>query len=101
MNQQAIAGQVARGGVQDVFWIGHAHGKRVFMHSDGHITAIIGDLIELGLDALNSQIFCMGVEDLGRRFRGEPVGEQDMCSEAMRPENCAEGGIASAGASPD
>jgi uroporphyrinogen decarboxylase len=51
--------------------IAHAHGKHAFMHSDGHITEIIPDLIEIGLDALNSQVFCMGVEELGNRFAGE------------------------------
>jgi uroporphyrinogen decarboxylase len=51
--------------------IAHAHGKHVFMHSDGWITEIIPDLIDIGLDALNSQVFCMGVEELGRRFAGE------------------------------
>ncbi len=45
-------------------------GKYVFMHSDGRITEIIGDLIELGVDALNCQVHCMGVAELGRRFRG-------------------------------
>lgn len=51
--------------------IAHSHGKKIFMHSDGYIIDIIPDLIELGLDALNSQIFCMGVEELGRRFKGK------------------------------
>jgi uroporphyrinogen-III decarboxylase len=46
------------------------HGKFVFLHSDGYITDIIPDLIEIGVDALNSQIFCMGVKDLGEKFRG-------------------------------
>jgi uroporphyrinogen-III decarboxylase len=41
------------------------------MHSDGHITEVIPDLIEVGIDALNAQIFCMGVEDLGKRFKGK------------------------------
>ncbi len=41
------------------------------MHSDGHITEIIPDLIEVGVQALNAQIFCMGVEDLGRQFKGK------------------------------
>jgi len=51
--------------------IAHAHGKHAFMHSDGYITDIIPDLIEIGLDALNAQVTCMGVEELGRRFGGE------------------------------
>jgi hypothetical protein len=51
--------------------IAHSHGKYAFFHSDGYITDIIPDLIELGLDAVNSQVFCMGVEELGRRFAGQ------------------------------
>jgi hypothetical protein len=47
-----------------------AAGKYVFMHSDGYILPIIEDLIEIGVDALNAQIFCMGVEELARRFKG-------------------------------
>ncbi len=46
-------------------------GKYVFFHSDGHTMAIIPDLIEIGIDALNTQIFCMDIEELGRRFKGE------------------------------
>jgi len=34
------------------------------MHSDGHIPAIDPDLIEIGVDAVNSQLFCMRVEAL-------------------------------------
>ncbi len=50
--------------------IAHKAGKRIFMHSDGYIVDIIPDLIELGLDALNSQIFCMGIERLAK-FKGK------------------------------
>jgi len=49
----------------------HGAGKFVFMHSDGHIAAIYPDLIEIGVDALNSQLFCMDIEELGRRHRGQ------------------------------
>jgi uroporphyrinogen decarboxylase len=48
----------------------HAAGKFAFLHSDGHITALIPELIEIGVDALNSQLFCMDLEELGRRFKG-------------------------------
>lgn len=50
--------------------IAHRHGKLVLMHSDGYITDIIEDLIEIGVDALNAQIFCMDIEELERRFGG-------------------------------
>jgi uroporphyrinogen decarboxylase len=50
--------------------IAHRHGQYLFMHSDGHIAAILPDLVEIGVDAVNAQVFCMDIEDLGRRFSG-------------------------------
>jgi uroporphyrinogen decarboxylase len=49
---------------RDFVQIAHGAGKKLFMHSDGHILAIYSDLVELGIDAVNSQLFCMGVENL-------------------------------------
>lgn len=59
--------------------IAHEHQKYMFMHTDGYIMDILPDLIELGLDAINAQIFCMGVEKLGKIFRGKITfwGEMD------------------------
>lgn len=51
--------------------IARKYGKYVFMHSDGNIEEIIPDLIEIGIDALNSQLFCMNIEDLGRKYKGK------------------------------
>jgi uroporphyrinogen-III decarboxylase len=51
--------------------IAHRSGKAMFMHSDGYITDIIPDLVEIGVDALNSQVFCMDIESLGSLFRGK------------------------------
>lgn len=45
-------------------------GKFIFFHSDGHISAIYPDLIELGIHAVNSQLFCMNIEELGAKYRG-------------------------------
>jgi uroporphyrinogen decarboxylase len=45
-------------------------GKSVFFHSDGLIEAIIPDLIEIGVSALNSQLFCMDIEGIARKYRG-------------------------------
>lgn len=50
--------------------VARKYGKKIFMHSDGYILDIIPDLIEIGIDALNSQIFCMGLEKL-EQFRGK------------------------------
>jgi uroporphyrinogen decarboxylase len=49
----------------------HGAGKYVFFHSDGYIVDIYPDLIEIGVDAINSQLFCMDLEELGRRFKGQ------------------------------
>jgi uroporphyrinogen-III decarboxylase len=45
--------------------------KYVFLHTDGYVLDIYPDFIEIGIDAINSQIFCMGVRELGERFRGK------------------------------
>ena len=55
---------------RDYAEVAHRHGKYIFMHSDGHIAAIYPDIVEIGVDALNSQLFCMDVKELGRRFAG-------------------------------
>ncbi len=55
---------------RDFIQIAHGANKAIFMHSDGYTVDIFPDLIELGLDAINSQIFCMGVERL-RPFAGD------------------------------
>jgi hypothetical protein len=49
---------------RDYIQIAHAAGKKIHMHSDGHILAVLPDLIELGLDSVNAQIFCMGIDAL-------------------------------------
>lgn len=46
-------------------------GKYVFFHSDGEISSIYPDLIEIGIHAVNSQLFCMDMEELGRRYSGK------------------------------
>ena len=51
--------------------LAHHYGKFIFMHSDGYIADIIPDLVELGLDALNSQLFVMDIEKLGSQFAGK------------------------------
>jgi hypothetical protein len=56
---------------KDYIDLAHHYGKYIFMHSDGYIMDIIPDLVDLGLDALNSQLFIMDIEALGKRFGGE------------------------------
>lgn len=55
---------------KDYIEIAKHYKKKSFMHSDGYILDILPDLIEIGLDAINSQIFCMDIENLGKKYRG-------------------------------
>jgi len=48
----------------------HAHGKFAFMHSDGNIQEIYKDLIEIGVDAVNSQLFVMDMPTLASTAKG-------------------------------
>jgi len=48
--------------------LAHSKGKYVFFHSDGNIELIYPDLIEIGVDALNSQLFCMDIEGLAEKY---------------------------------
>ena len=49
----------------------HKAGKYVFYHVDGFIEPIFGDLIEVGMDAINSQLFCMNIESLAEKYKGK------------------------------
>jgi hypothetical protein len=51
--------------------LAHSKGKKIFMHSDGYIQDILPDLVELGLDAVNSQLFVMDIEGIGKRLGGQ------------------------------
>jgi hypothetical protein len=71
--------------------IAKQHNKYVFMHSDGAIDEIIEDLIEIGIDALNSQLFCMNIEELSKKFSGKltfwgEIDRQHMLSEGSQKE---------------
>ncbi|TFG47707.1 MAG: methyltransferase, partial [Candidatus Brocadiia bacterium] len=49
----------------------HSRGKYSFFHSDGFIEELFPGLIEAGIDAINSQLFCMNIEELGRKYKGK------------------------------
>lgn len=48
-----------------------AAGKKVFFHSDGYIFDLYPEFIELGVDAVNSQLWCMGVEKVAASYAGK------------------------------
>jgi uroporphyrinogen-III decarboxylase len=51
--------------------LAHGRGKFIFMHSDGNIEQILPDLAEIGVDAVNSQLFCMDLERIARDVKGK------------------------------
>lgn len=69
---------------RDYINIAKAHGKKIFMHSDGYTLDIIPHLIELGLDAMNAQLFCMGVEKLAP-FKGKITFWGEICRQQLLP----------------
>lgn len=56
---------------QELFDKIHAAGKKVFFHSDGYIWDLYPHFIEMGVDAINSQLWCMGVEKVAEQFAGK------------------------------
>lgn len=56
---------------RDYCEMAHSNGKFVFMHSDGNIREIYEDLVEVGVDAINSQLFTMDLADLATRVKGQ------------------------------
>ena len=57
----------------------HSNGKYALFHSDGYTEAIIPDLIEIGVNALNTQLFCMDIEKIASQYAGKMTfwGELD------------------------
>lgn len=51
--------------------LAHKHGKYVVMHSDGYTKDILHDLAKIGVNAINTQIFCMDIEELAKEFNHE------------------------------
>ncbi|ORC35090.1 hypothetical protein B4O97_10150 [Marispirochaeta aestuarii] len=48
-----------------------ARGKYVFFHSDGYVYDLYKEWIDLGVDAVNSQLWIMDLEEIGRNFKGK------------------------------
>lgn len=49
----------------------HAAGKFTFFHTDGWTEEIFGDFVEVGIDAVNSQLFTMNIEELAQKYKGK------------------------------
>ncbi|MCK9479244.1 MAG: methyltransferase [Firmicutes bacterium] len=69
--------------------IAHKYGKKALMHSDGYILSILPHLIDMGLDAINSQIFCMGIDNL-KQYKGEITFWGEIDRQHLLPNGTAE-----------
>ena len=64
----------------------HESGIRTMLHSCGHITDILDDLIEIGLDVIQmDQQMNMGLDVLGKRFGGRLTFECPVDIQAVMP----------------
>ncbi|MBZ9685980.1 hypothetical protein G9F72_006480 [Clostridium estertheticum] len=56
---------------KELFDIIKAKGKYIFFHSDGYIMELYQEFIDMGVDCINSQLWCMGVETVAEKFAGK------------------------------
>jgi len=64
-------------------------GKKIFFHSDGYILDIYPDFIEMGLSAINSQVWCMGLDDV-QQFAGKITFWGELDRQEMLPHGTPE-----------
>lgn len=74
---------------RDFISIAKKYGKKTFMHSDGNTLDIYPGMIELGLDAFNTQIFCIGLEHL-EQFKGKITFWGEIDRQHLLPEGSPE-----------
>ena len=55
---------------EEMFHLVKQSGKYVFFHSDGHILSLYDELLTLPIDAINSQIWCMGIDNVAK-YKGK------------------------------
>ncbi len=68
----------------------HSGGAYASFHSDGYIRDIIPDMIEVGWDELNPQVFLMDIEELGRRHGGKVCFRADIDRQWTLPHGAPE-----------
>lgn len=74
---------------RELFALARDAGKRVFFHSDGWIVDIYPDLIEMGANAINSQVWCMGLDTLAP-FAGKVTFWGELDRQQMLPHGTPE-----------
>ena len=54
------------------------------MHSDGYTLDILPDLVDMGLDSFNTQIFCIGLDKLAP-YKGRITFYGEICRQHLLP----------------
>ena len=75
---------------QELFTMITAKGKYIFFHSDGYIMDLYPEFIELGVKAINSQLWCMGVEKVAEKFAGKITFWGEISRQQTLPEGTPE-----------
>jgi len=63
----------------------HDAGMHVWFHTDGHINDIFGDLIEVGVDVINSQVKVVGLDWVAANVRGKVAFRTDIDRQHVMP----------------
>lgn len=74
---------------KDYIDIAKRYGKKTMMHSDGYTLDIYPRMIELGLDAFNTQIFCIGLDKL-EQYKGKITFWGEIDRQHLLPEGTTE-----------
>ena len=70
----------------------HDAGMDVWFHTDGHINDIFGDLIEIGVDVINSQVKVVGLDWVAANVRGKVAFRTDIDRQHVMPFGVAQPG---------
>jgi uroporphyrinogen decarboxylase len=60
-------------------------GTHVFLHSDGHVIELVDEFIAAGVDVVNIQDLCNGIDDLAREVKGRVSLELDIDRQSILP----------------
>ncbi len=60
-------------------------GRHVWFHSDGYVSEILGDLIEIGVDVINVQAAILGLDWIARNLRGGVAFRTDIDRQRILP----------------
>lgn len=63
----------------------HEKNTLVYIHSDGYIMDLIDDLLDVGMDIINPQDLCNGIDNLARELKGRACISLDIDRQSVIP----------------